>query len=388
MFTPESLSIVAKYCVKDSELVVKLFEKLQIWIGLCEMSNTCNTPIFTLFTQGQQIKIFSQVYKKCLGDNIVIDKDSFIVNESDHFTGAYVFTPIPGLYDMVVSFDFSSLYPSTIIAYNIDYSTLVLDEKIPDEKCHIFEWSDHFNCTCPGSKIVKTNKVVICKSNRFRFLKEPPGVIPTLLKNLLDARKKTNNEMKRLKSLLPEMKDEEKDFTNRLITVLDKRQLSYKVSANSVSANTPIPCLKNGKFMYLTIEEISNGLWVSDDEKNEVSHPKDDLYVWTEKGYTKIKFVIRHPERTPLKTVLTHTGCVNVTDEHSLLDEKSKEVRIIDLDVGDKLLHSTLPLPDDTPKTPLFLSISKETIQQFDLKNDEKYDKESKKTNENPLKQN
>jgi DNA polymerase elongation subunit (family B) len=146
MFTPESLSIVAKYCVKDSELVVKLFEKLQIWIGLTEMANTCNTPVFTLFTQGQQIKIFSQVYKKCMADNFVIDKDSFIVNENDHFTGAYVFTPVPGLYDMVVSFDFSSLYPSTIIAYNIDYSTLVMDETIPDEKCHIFEWSDHCGC--------------------------------------------------------------------------------------------------------------------------------------------------------------------------------------------------------------------------------------------------
>ena len=234
MFTPESLSIVAKYCVKDSELVVKLFEKLQIWIGLCEMSNTCNTPIFTLFTQGQQIKIFSQVYKKCLGDNIVIDKDSFIVNESDHFTGAYVFTPIPGLYDMVVSFDFSSLYPSTIIAYNIDYSTLVLDEKIPDEKCHIFDWSDHCGCEHDLSVRKTKPKNIVCGHNRFRFLKEPPGVIPTLLKNLLDARKKTNNEMKRLKTLLPEMKEEEKAFTNRLITVLDKRQLSYKVSANSM----------------------------------------------------------------------------------------------------------------------------------------------------------
>jgi DNA polymerase elongation subunit (family B) len=234
MFTPETLSIVAKYCVKDSELVVKLFEKLQIWIGLTEMSNTCNTPIFTLFTQGQQIKIFSQVYKKCMTDNIVIDKDSFIVNENDHFTGAYVFTPIPGLYDMVVSFDFSSLYPSTIIAYNIDYSTLVLDEKISDEKCHIFEWEDHFNCTCPDTKIAKTKKIVICKKNRFRFLKEPMGVIPTLLTNLIDARKKAKKEMDRLKETLDEMKGEEKEQTERLITVFDKRQLAYKVSCNSM----------------------------------------------------------------------------------------------------------------------------------------------------------
>ena len=377
MFTPDSLSVVAKYCVKDSELVVKLFEKLQIWIGLVEMSNTCNTPIFTLFTQGQQIKIFSQVYKKCISDNIVIDKDSFIVNENDHFTGAYVFTPVPGLYDMVVSFDFSSLYPSTIIAYNIDYSTLVLDDTIPDEKCHIFEWEDHFNCTCPDAKIVKTKKVVICKKNRFRFLKEPMGVIPTLLTNLIDARKKAKKEMERLKETVDDIKDEkEREEVERMITVFDKRQLAFKVSCNSVSSNTPIPCIdEDGKFMYLTMEEISDGVWISDDDKNQVSKPKKGLSVWTEKGYTKINYVIRHPIRTPLKRVLTHTGCVDVTEEHSLLDEKANEVRTIDLSVGDKLLHHPLPFPSDTPNKPMFHTIHKETIEKFDLKGNIDYER-------------
>ncbi len=239
MFTPESMSIVAKYCVKDSELVVRLFEKLQIWIDMTEMANTCNTPVFDLIVRGEQLKIFSQVYKKCMADEIVIDKDSFIVNDNDHFTGAYVFTPEPGLYDMVVSFDFSSLYPSTIIAYNIDYSTLVMDDKIPDEKCNIFEWEDHQNCSCPNTKVVKgkNGKVVMCGKNRFRFLKEPAGILPTLLKNLLDARKRTNNEKKVLEKRLKEDKEmtpEERASVDRLVTVLDKRQLSYKVSANSM----------------------------------------------------------------------------------------------------------------------------------------------------------
>ena len=376
MFTPESLSIVAKYCVKDSELVVKLFEKLQVWIGLTEMANTCNTPVFTLFTQGQQIKIFSQVYKKCLADNFVIDKDSFIVNETDHYTVSYVFTPVPGLYDMVVSFDFSSLYPSTIIAYNIDYSTLVMDDTIPDEQCHLFNWDEHILCEHDTTVRKTKPKQKVCANYKFRFLKEPAGVIPTLLRNLLDARKKTNAEIKRLKSSLSSLSYDEKALTERLITVLDKRQLSYKVSANSVAPNTPIPCIDGeGKFMYLTMEEISGGLWISDDEKNEVSHPKKDLSVWTDKGYTKIKYVIRHPIRTPLKRVLTHTGCVDVTDEHSLLDDKGKEVKPIDLSIGDKLMHRTLPLPHDTPSIPMFHTIHKETIETFDLKDVSHYEK-------------
>ena len=362
MFTPDSLALVGKYCVQDSNLVLKLFEKLQIWIGLCEMSNTCNTPMFTLFTQGQQIKIFSQVYKKCMADNIVIDKDSFVTNESDRFTGAYVFPPVPGLYEMVVSFDFSSLYPSTIISNNIDYSTLVLDPSIPDEKCHVIEWEEHINCACPGAEIKTTKKEVVCDKQRHRFMKEPMGVLPTLLKNLLDARKKTNAEMKQMTIELEEMTDKASaayDDKKRMITVLDKRQLSYKVSANSVAPNTPIPCIDaDGTFMYLTMEEISDTLWVSDDDLNEVSKPRKGLSVWTEKGFTPIKYVIRHPIRTPLKRVLTHTGCVDVTEEHSLLDENAKKVRTIDVSIGDKLLHSTLPLPSDTPKTPAPIALA------------------------------
>lgn len=235
-FQPEGLSMVAKYCVKDSDLVLKLFEKLQQWIGLCEMANTCNTPLFYLYTKGQQIKIFSQVYKKCLEDGYVIDSSSFIVNPNDNYTGAYVFTPVPGVYDMVVSFDFSSLYPSTIIAYNIDYTTLVTNDAIPDDRCHIIEWEDH--CGCEHDTTIRKSKPknVVCGAHRFRFLRQPVGVLPTLLTNLIAARKNTRKQMERLEKAVDEMKDDDPDkaATKRIITVLDKRQLSYKVSANSM----------------------------------------------------------------------------------------------------------------------------------------------------------
>ena len=415
MFTPDTLSIVGKYCVKDSELVVKLFEKLQIWIGLTEMSNTCNTPIFTLFTQGQQIKIFSQVYKKCMEDNIVIDKDSFIVNENDHFTGAYVFTPIPGLYDMVVSFDFSSLYPSTIIAYNIDYSTLVLDENIPDEKCHIFEWEDHFNCTCKDSKVVKAKKIAICKKNRFRFLKEPMGIIPTLLTNLIDARKKAKKEMDKLKEVVDDMKGEEKEKTERLITVLDKRQLAYKISANSmyggmgvkrgylpflpgamcttargrqsiekaakflvenyaakliygdsVTGDTPILVrYEDGTVDILRIDNIGE-VWKSYEEfkSDEIDSNRKEkqqtlpfvssgnyrvmniLEVWTGTEWSRIRRVIRHKTVKKMYRVLTHTGCVDVTEDHSLLDQNLNKIKPTDLKIGSELYHSFPPKDD------------------------------------------
>lgn len=415
MFTSDSLALVGKYCIVDSLLVIKLFEKLQIWIGLCEMSNTCNTPIFTLFTQGQQIKIFSQVYKKCMYDNIVIDKDSFTTNETDRFTGAFVFPPVPGIYDMVVSFDFSSLYPSTIIAYNIDHSTYVIDEKIPDEKCHVIEWEEHINCACPCAEKKKTNDI-ICDKQRHRFLKEPAGVIPTLLKNLLDARKKTNAEMKKMAKELESYKEDQSyEDRKRMITVFDKRQLSYKVSANSmygimgtrkgylpflpgamattakgrssiekaskflvenygakliygdsVSGDTPILVrYEDQSVNILRIDEIGE-VWKpyeefkSDDTKSNRSEKQQTLpfisngtfrlmnilEVWTGEEWSRIRRVIRHKTIKQMYRVLTHTGCVDVTEDHSLLDKNKEKIKPTEILIGSELYHSFPPKED------------------------------------------
>ena len=153
----KAISIVSKYCIKDSELVVKLMYKLQTWVGLSEMSNCFQVQPFTLFTQGQQIKVYSQVYKYCYENNIVVEKDGYICKEDERYTGAHVFPPVPGIYDRVVPFDFASLYPTTMIAYNIDYSTYVTDENIPDSKCHVFEWNDCISCIVSGSNVTNDN---------------------------------------------------------------------------------------------------------------------------------------------------------------------------------------------------------------------------------------
>ncbi|NDB80958.1 hypothetical protein EB155_13955, partial [archaeon] len=55
----------------------------------------------------------------------------------------------------------------------------------------------------------------------------PIGVVPSILKNLLDARNNTKSEIKQLKKL-----EQTEDIKTKIV-VLNKRQLSYKVSANS-----------------------------------------------------------------------------------------------------------------------------------------------------------
>ena len=190
-----------------------------------------------------------------------------------------------------------SLYPTTIIAYNLCWSTLVSDEKVPDYLCHVMEWSDHQGCQHDPKIVRKTQlndliktkeaeiklvrnerdlkknknrktefeeqiknmtkelkplreersnlnkskpKHIICCERKFRWLKSPIGVLPEILSNLLDTRAATKKEMKGVKAKLKEMKDsgisEDNSSYFELATyydVLDQRQLALKVSANS-----------------------------------------------------------------------------------------------------------------------------------------------------------
>ena len=295
----KAMAICAKYCVQDSVLVVRLMDKLKTWLGLTEMAKTCQVPIFTLYTQGQQIKVYSQLYKYCMFNNIVVEKNAYQVADNERYVGAKVFPPVPGQYEMVVPLDFKSLYPTTMIAYNIDYHTWVPDDSpIPDHKCHVMEWIDCVGCehdpkvirkkilteyllterakiktmrerrnkcldkfrrkemmvkikeaveklkpyTTERSELTKTiTKHPMCEKRRYRFLKEPKGVMPTILQNLLDARKKTRKvDMAKVKSEIKQLELDPENNRDRikelktLLDVLNKRQLSYKVSANSM----------------------------------------------------------------------------------------------------------------------------------------------------------
>jgi DNA polymerase elongation subunit (family B) len=266
------------YCVKDSVLVQMLFDKWDIWVGSLEMASVCNIPMSCLFTNGQQLKVFSQVYRYCHSHDILVQSNAYKCESNEQYQGAYVKDPVPGIYEYVVPFDFSSLYPSLIVAYNIDYSTFVIDASIPDELCHVMEWTeDHWYDihVCPKQNCHKETRGVRSDSHnkfipmndsysyqlvceecgrtstivsedcyaypgvirrgntirlpsrmytdtfRYRFLKEPKGVLPTIIVNLLDARSKTKKQMEQTTD--PAMR-----------RVLNQRQLSYKVSANSM----------------------------------------------------------------------------------------------------------------------------------------------------------
>ena len=241
-----NITRVMKYCIQDSELVIDLFEKLNIWIALVELSNIVGVSIMELFTSGQQIRCISQMYNLAANLGFVMDKRDMA---KVHFSGGFVYEPIPGLYDNVICLDFASLYPSIMMAYNICHSTLVppeLEDQIADEDCNVIEFDqeeeeeeehdeDDGGDKDKAEKKKKKGPIVI-KHYRYKFIKAAirEGILPQLVRKLVVERRALRNQLDGVKNQETGewiIKPEEEPTTR---VVLDKRQLALKVSANSM----------------------------------------------------------------------------------------------------------------------------------------------------------
>jgi len=185
----KDMTRVLEYCIQDSELVIELMEKINIWVSLLEMSNIVGTTIVELFTRGQQIRCVSQLYD-------LAAKSGFIINKTEDngfaFAGGAVYEPIPGLYDNIICLDFSSLYPSIIMAYNICYTTLVsksYEDQVDDDDCNIIEFDQ--------DDVIKDQTVK--NHYKFKFYKNQEGLLPKLVRNLVSERRAINKQIAQMK---------------------------------------------------------------------------------------------------------------------------------------------------------------------------------------------
>ena len=209
-------TLIVKYNVQDSLLVIKLFECLNVWISLIELSSIVRVTPMDFFTRGQQRRCIAQLYHSASHKDIVLTTRE---KEVIFFNGGLVEDPIVGFWPLVLCFDFNSLYPSIMIAYNVCFTTLVGPEKnIEDEKTNLFEidqeepadfkppTSDKFDYKDYESDSdgeSETGKKVK-KKYKFRFVKGDvqKGLLPEILENLLGNRKKVKKTMKQNNKLV------------------------------------------------------------------------------------------------------------------------------------------------------------------------------------------
>jgi DNA gyrase/topoisomerase IV subunit B len=106
---------------------------------------------------------------------------------------------------------------------------------------------------------------------------------------------------------------------------------------DSVTGDTPLLLKNDGYIEIHTIENLSND-WKLD--ANGKDYGSTNKMIWTETGWTNIKHIMRHKVNKKMYRVLTHTGVVDVTEDHSLLNEFGQEISPNDCEIGVELLHS------------------------------------------------
>ena len=286
---PNDKAIVAKYCVQDCNLVHYLMNKIDVITGFVEMSNICSVPMEYLIMRGQGIKLYSFLAKKCREkETLIPDLNKKRGNEA--YEGATVLKPKCGLYldEPVACVDYSSLYPSSMISENLSHDSKVWFKEydlagnliketesqnkkydnLPEYKYVDIKFDTY--AYLPNERGKDEKKHVGSKICRYaQFPKHQKGILPSILEELLFARKMTR-KMAKFKTVtmkdgsthegminhgevqttitdklgnvttvetqdIVDTKDTYDDFMKN---VFDKRQLGYKVTANSIYGQT------------------------------------------------------------------------------------------------------------------------------------------------------
>jgi hypothetical protein len=243
-------------------------------------------------------------------------------------------------------------------AHNLCYSTLVLDPKFAN---------------IPG--------IVYEQYGPYKFAQGVPSLLPAILNELAAFRKKAKKLMAAAEGTPME-------------AVYNGQQLAYKISMNSiygftgaskgmlpcvaiastvtmrgrqmieetknyveehfpgakvrygdsVMPGTPVLVRRDGHVSVETIESLGK-TWIGypgflKDGTDKEQCDTDSFESWTHEGWKPIKRVIRHKCSKKIYRVLTHTGLVDVTEDHSLLSPSIELLKPKDIEIGQKLYHA------------------------------------------------
>ena len=195
--------------------------------------------------RGQGIKLTSFIAKKCREKGYLMPSLDKTIDK-DGYEGAIVLEPKCNVYDEqtpVACVDYSSLYPSSMISENLCHSSKVWTKEYDLEGSLIKEEGDFRFDNREDYKYVDVTydtytyerktpsaaaQKIKCGTKTCRFAQYPDGgkaVMPAVLDELLKQRKATK---KLIKSAPNEF----------MANVYDKRQLSIKLTANSLYGQT------------------------------------------------------------------------------------------------------------------------------------------------------
>ena len=190
---PKLRPLLLRYNREDVEATFGLMEKF-VPFGM-QLSNLTGLPLDQVGTASVGFRLEWYLMREAYRYNELVPNR--IERPYESYRGAVVLKPVKGIHENIAVLDFSSMYPSIMIKYNVGPDTIVKDEKCDPEKHYIAPEVGH------------------C------FRKEPEGFFKKVLTTLLSLRKSIKEEMKKYPPDSYEYR------------ILNERQKAVKVLANA-----------------------------------------------------------------------------------------------------------------------------------------------------------
>ncbi|MCS7385950.1 MAG: DNA polymerase II [archaeon GB-1867-005] len=183
-----------KHSMEAAELTLKIAEKALPFA--IQLSSVTGIPLDQVLAAPVGFRVEWFLIRQAFKENELIPNR--VERPYVPYRGALVLKPIKGLHENIAVIDFSAMYPSLMIKYNISPDTYIPpDESLSPDECFIAPEVGH------------------------RFRKSPPGFFKRVLEKLLALRKQIKEQMKLLDIASPEY------------LILDNRQKAIKVIANA-----------------------------------------------------------------------------------------------------------------------------------------------------------
>lgn len=335
---------VHDYVLQDSRLVKKLFEIKGIG-DLSKMAVAIAQKLHTFPVDNHPTRLFELYFELKARENGIM-----LPNRWKHYqssvkkkgAGGLVLEPILGFHTNVFVCDFSSLYPNIIRTHNIGIDNIVWNPTDNDD-------------------VIKTMEGV-------GFRKDVRGLNAQIMDELIEDRFKYRNKLND-----PTLTDVERKWYGTMSDayklmlvsangILDNKYFKFRNQriyeattltgqwytrnvkeiaeelgftvyyGDSVLEGTPVSVKINDTIRIIPIEDLFDEL--NDDKLSR--EIKDDVYVWTDRGWTKVKYVYRHKTKKCGYKIYTPGGFVEVTEDHSLVID-GKKVSPKKLRVGDRV---------------------------------------------------
>jgi DNA polymerase I len=196
----EKFGKLIEYARRDSELALAFLIKLKLIDKYIALARASGTLLQDILDGGQTQMVENLLLREFMKQNRVLsakptgDTNDGRFDEEEELKGGEVLAPKKGLIENIVILDYKSLYPTIMMAHNLCYTTVIVDEK-PDDVV-----------VSPSGGVFASSKVV-------------KGIVPAILEDLLNRRQATREKMKTA--------DEDE------YRVLDATQLALKILLNS-----------------------------------------------------------------------------------------------------------------------------------------------------------